>query len=146
MTRGCHKITPVPAFSVRAAQVRAADSTNIIYNVLSHGKSEIRSRKSVLSSVLCHLSSIAQLQMPGTSHRPHQHPVSLFVINEFFSFGVPFEFAAQPYGNIIQVADGVGANGGFDGANRFLSGLNAIYEITAMIVTSRQANLIGTNS
>jgi len=45
---------------------------------------------------------IAQLQMPWTSHRPHQHPVSLFVINEFFSFGVPSESAAQSYGNIIQ--------------------------------------------
>jgi len=88
---------------------------------------------------------VGQLQVPWAPHRSRQHPVSLFVVNEFLSFGVPSEFSAQPYGNIIQVADGVGANSGFDGANRFLSGLNAIYEITAMIITSRQVNLIGAN-
>jgi len=91
------------------------------------------------------ITPVGQLQMPGTPHRSRQHPVSFFIVDEFFPFGVPSEFSAQPYGNIIQVADGVGANSGFDWANRFLSGLNAIYEITAMIVTSRQANLIGTN-
>ena len=89
---------------------------------------------------------VGQLQVPGTPHRSRQHPVSFFVVNEFFSFGVPSEFAAQPYGNIIQVADGVGANSGFDGANRFLSGLNTIQEITTMISRSRQVHLIGTNS
>ena len=89
--------------------------------------------------------TVRQLQVPGTPHRSRQHPVGLLVVDEFLPFGVPSKFAAQPYGNIIQVADGIGANSGFDGANRFPSGLNAIYEITAMIITSRQANLIGTN-
>lgn len=88
---------------------------------------------------------IGQLQVPWTSHRSRQHPVSLFVVDEFLSFGVPSEFATQPYGNIILVTDGVGADSGFDGADRFLSGLDAIQEIAAMIVASIQANLIGTN-
>lgn len=89
---------------------------------------------------------IAQLQMPWTSHRPHQHSVGLFIINEFFLIRIPFEFAAQPYDNIVQMADCIGANSGFNRTNRFLPGLDAIYEITAMIITSRQANFIGTNS
>ncbi len=87
-----------------------------------------------------------QLQVPWTPHRSRQHPVSLSVVDKFLFFGIPSEIPAQPYGNIILVADGVRANSGFDGANRFLSGLNAIQEIATMISRSRQMYLIGTNS
>ena len=88
---------------------------------------------------------VRQLQVPWTPHRPGQHPVSLFVVDEFFSFGFPCEFTAQSNGNIILVADRVGANSALDGADRFLPGLDAIHEITVMIVASIQVNLIGTN-
>jgi hypothetical protein len=89
---------------------------------------------------------IAQLQMPWTSHRPIQHSVGLFVINEFLSFGVPSESAAQPYGNIVQMADCIGANSGFNRTNRFLPGLDALEKIATVVVTLRQVNLIGANA
>ena len=47
----------------------------------------------------------ARSEAPGASHGAGQHPVGLLVVEEFFFLRVPLELPAQPYGNIIEVAD-----------------------------------------
>jgi hypothetical protein len=85
------------------------------------------------------------LEVPGASHGAAQHSVGLFVVDELLFFRVPAELSAQPYGNVVQVADGVGADGGVNGTDCLPSALDAFYEIPAVITASRQTNLIGTN-
>ena len=81
--------------------------------------------------------------MPRASHRAAQHSIGLLIVDELFFCRVPSELSAEPYGDIIQVADGVGADGGVHGADCFLPALDAFYEIPAVIVASRQTDLIG---
>lgn len=83
--------------------------------------------------------------MPGASHGAAQHSVGLLVVDELLFFWVPSEFAAEPYGDIIQVADGVGADGGVNGADCLLPALDTFYEIPAVIIASRQTDLVGAN-
>lgn len=81
--------------------------------------------------------------MPGASHGAGQHSVGLFVVDELLFFRVPAELSAEPYGDIIHVADGVGTNGGVYGADCLSAALDAFYKIPAMIIASRQADLVG---
>ena len=81
--------------------------------------------------------------MPWASHGAGQHSVGLIVVDELLFFWVPAELSAEPYGDVIEVADGVGADGGVNGADCLPSALDRVYEIAAVIVAARQANLIG---
>ena len=89
--------------------------------------------------------------MPGASHWAAQHSVGLIVVDELLFFGIPAEFftkgrAAESYGNIIHVADGVGADGCVNGADCLPPALDAFYEIATVIIALRQVNLIGADS
>ena len=67
----------------------------------------------------------------------------MLVVDELFLFRVPAELSAEPYGDIVKVADGVGADGGVNGADCLLSALDRFYEIPAVIIASRQTDLVG---
>ena len=83
-------------------------------------------------------------KMPGASHGAAQHSVGLLIVDELLFFGIPAEFSAESYSDIVQVADGVGADGGIYGADCLLPALDAFDEIAAVIVASRQADFIRT--
>ena len=80
--------------------------------------------------------------MPGSSHGAGQQSVSLVVVEELFGFWVPAELSAQADGDVVQVADRIGADGGVHWADCFLPGLDAVQKVAAVVAASRQANLI----
>jgi len=67
----------------------------------------------------------------------------VLVVDELFFFRVPSELSTESYGDIVQMADGIGANGCVHGADCLPSALDTFDEIPAVIVAARQADLIG---
>src|SRR4030042_1014132 len=83
-------------------------------------------------------------QIPGTSHRPAEHAVSLIVIDEPLGRGVPLQLSGQPHGDVADVRDREAPLPDLRREVTLLPGFDAVEEIALLALWARvQVDLLG---
>ena len=80
--------------------------------------------------------------MPRASHRSHQHPVGLLIVNKPFYVRIPLQVSSQPHRYIAQMTNRDRAMRSFDWSDRLFAREHAVYEIAGVIIASIQVNFI----
>ena len=83
------------------------------------------------------------LECPGAAHGAGQEAVGFGVVDELFFGRVPVEFSAQTDGDVVEVADRVGAHGRLDVADRLPARFDAFEEVALVVVAHGQSNVAG---
>ena len=80
--------------------------------------------------------------MPRASHRSHQHPVGLLIVNKPLYVRIPLQVSSQPHRDIAQVPNRDRAMSSFDWSDRLFARDYAVDKIAGVIVASIQVNFI----